>query len=123
MASMSAEAPGRRLPTAATTLPTAPLTAVAAEARREGSGGFGSTRVERLAADRAAFFLRAVFGRAGVVTYGPQAERVGGATELFVLPCPSGLACRWWAANEVWWHRLADRHRALRGGSGDGPGG
>jgi double-stranded uracil-DNA glycosylase len=66
-------------------------------------------------------FLRAVFGRADA-DYGPQEERIGGTTELFVLPCPSGLACRWWAANEVWWHRLADRHRALRGSAG-GPDG
>ncbi|HET6522842.1 MAG TPA: hypothetical protein VFG47_23910, partial [Geminicoccaceae bacterium] len=55
---------------------------------------------------------RAVFGRPDTA-YGPQAERIG-ATELFVLPCPSGLACRWWSANAFWWYRLAERHRALR---------
>ncbi len=58
-------------------------------------------------------FRRAILGRPDTA-YGPQAERIG-ETELFVLPCPSGLACRWWAANAFWWHRLAERHRALHG--------
>lgn len=40
------------------------------------------------------------------VDFGPQAERIG-ATELFVLPSPSGAARGSWDVS--WWHSLA-RH-------------
>jgi TDG/mug DNA glycosylase family protein len=45
---------------------------------------------------------RAFLGRE--VAYGWQAERAG-ATRLFVLPSPSGLATRFW--DEAWWRELA----------------
>jgi hypothetical protein len=53
-------APGIRFATAATAPATAPLTVVVADARREGSAGFVSARVDRAAADLAAFLRRAV---------------------------------------------------------------
>lgn len=51
---------------------------------------------------------RAFLGRP--VAIGPQPERIG-ATELFVLPSPSGLARRFW--DEAAWRTLAARVRAL----------
>ena len=48
----------------------------------------------------------------GRVDYGPQGETIGD-TEIFVLPSPSGLAVRWW--DPAWWHRVAERHRSLKG--------
>jgi hypothetical protein len=56
---MLAVVPGIRLATAATAPATTPLTAAVADASRDGSGGLASRRIERLAADRAAFFWRA----------------------------------------------------------------
>ena len=77
------------------------------EAYRPRILAFPATRPARV-------FKAAVFGRAGVPPYGVQEERLGGgATEIFVLPSPSGLACRFW--DPFWWHRLAERHRAVPG--------
>jgi TDG/mug DNA glycosylase family protein len=51
---------------------------------------------------------RHVLGRA--VAFGPQPERIG-ATEIFVLPSPSGRARRFW--DEAPWRALAARVREL----------
>src|SRR6266540_1832767 len=56
---MSGFAPGIRLATAATAVATAPFTAAPAVASFEGSFGFGSVRVLRVAVARAAVFRRA----------------------------------------------------------------
>ena len=56
-------------------------------------------------------FMKAAFGL-GAVEYGLQKERLG-ATAIFVLPSPSGLAVRWW--DPAWWHRLAELHRQQAG--------
>jgi len=53
-----------------------------------------------------------VFLGAGRVEYGVQDRRFG-ATEIHVLPSPSGLAVRWW--DPSYWHALGARHRALVG--------
>ena len=47
------------------------------------------------------------------VDYGTLAERVGD-TRLFVLPSPSGAACRYWSV--VPWHELARLRRELADG-------
>ena len=57
-------------------------------------------------------FLGALFG-AGRVEYGVQERRLG-ATEIHILPSPSGLAIRWWDPSH--WHALGGRHRELVGG-------
>ena len=49
------------------------------------------------------------------VDYGSLAERVGD-TRLFVLPSPSGAACRYWSSAP--WHELARLRRELAGGGG-----
>lgn len=50
----------------------------------------------------------------GKVGYGLLADRVA-ATCLFVLPSPSGAACRYWS--EAPWFELARLRRELAGGS------
>jgi len=61
----------------------------------------------------AGVFLRSCFG-GGPIDYGLQ-PRTLGATRLFVLPSPSGLAIRWWEPE--WWHQLAALHRELASGA------
>ena len=55
-------------------------------------------------------FLHQVFGLRQI-EYGSQ-DRAIGATSIFVLPSPSGLAVRWW--NPHWWNLVAERHRSFK---------
>ena len=56
-------------------------------------------------------FFQSVFGLRRI-DYGLQ-DQIIGDTAMYVLPSPSGLAVRWW--NPAWWHRVAERHRSLKG--------
>lgn len=49
----------------------------------------------------ASFYLGRATGR---IAYGFQEETIG-ATRLYVLPSPSGLATSYW--NDTWWQKLA----------------
>jgi len=57
----------------------------------------------------------AVFLGCAAPDYGLQDRRIG-ATEIIVLPSPSGLAVRYW--DERWWRSLAQRHRAAARNAG-----
>lgn len=58
----------------------------------------------------AGIFLLEALGK-NLSDYGSQNVRIG-ATEVFVLPSPSGAARRWWSADP--WIKLGEIHHAVR---------